>query len=76
MAYYDGNIVTGEWDHVVCDTCAEAGAVPFELKPTTGWLLDPETQAKFPHGIPHQLPPWRWADWPVGKPCDKCGRAL
>jgi hypothetical protein len=49
---------------IVCDDCAERGAVPFEELPP------------FSDGTPHrrQLKPWCWAPWRMGQPCDGCGR--
>lgn len=46
-------------EHVFCDACAQAGAVPFE-------------QGR--DGLLTQCRPWKWAPWAIGGDgCDKCG---
>lgn len=49
---------------IVCDPCAKAGAVPFEMR--RDW------RGRFKYRM--QARPWKWAPWRGGCPCDACGK--
>lgn len=56
MAYCNGSVYHDKITRVLCDECAEAGEVPFELDKD---------------GVKMQEKPWRWHPVFGGK-CDKC----